>query len=527
VLGAAGDRFEEILTPEALRFLAELHHRFEVRRKEALALRGEFRATLRSGSRPEFPAETREVRASEWRVPPPPADLTDRRVEITGPVDRKMIINALNSGARVYMADFEDAHAPTWRATVEGQVNLRDTVRRRITFTSAEGREYHLASRIATLMVRPRGWHLEERHVTVGDRPISASLFDFGLFFFHNARELVGRGTGPYFYLPKMEHYREARLWNDVFGFAEESVGLPRGTIRATALVETLPAAFQMDEILWELREHSVGLNCGRWDYLFSFIKQYRDDPTARFPDRGRLTMDTPFLTSYSRLLIETCHRRGAHAMGGMAAQIPIKNDPVASAEAIAKVVADKEREVRAGHDGTWVAHPGLVPVALEVFDREMPQTNQIDAPRPPSGVGPAELLPAPPGQITAEGARRNTRVAFLYLTAWLGGNGCVPIDHLMEDAATAEIARSQLWQWIHHGARCDDGTAIDPRLFRTLLRTEHERFMEELDRTGDRRNAERAATLLDAVVTGSELVEFITSYAYPDLGDGPARGDA
>jgi len=525
VTGSAGPRFDEILTPDALQFLADLHRRFETRRQELLSHRGTLRSTLHAGRIPDFPTETRSIREAPWSVPPPPADLDDRRVEITGPTDRKMIINALNSGARVYMADFEDAHAPTWVGTIAGQVNLWDTVRRRIAYVSPEGREYRLAERTATLMVRPRGWHLDERHVRVDGTPVSASLFDFALFFVHNARELVARGTAPYFYLPKLEHYLEARLWNEVFRTAQDWVKLPVGTIRATVLIETLPAAFQMDEILWELREHSAGLNCGRWDYLFSFIKQFRDDPTALFPDRGRLTMGTPFLTAYSHLLVQTCHLRGAHAMGGMAAQIPIKNDPAASAEAIAKVVADKEREVRAGHDGTWVAHPGLVPIALEVFDREMPQPNQIHRSRTAEPIGPRELLAVPSGPITLEGVHRNARVALLYLTAWLGGNGCVPIDHLMEDAATAEIARSQLWQWIHHGARLKDGETVTAGLFRHHLENELRAIRNDPKRTEEHRVAGRAAELLDEVITGPEFVEFITSYAYPELGDAPGGG--
>jgi malate synthase len=520
VRGPPVDRSEEILTRDALGFLADLHRSFEARRQEALRLRGEFRDHLRRGGQPGFPEETLRVRDSEWRVPPPPADLEDRRVEITGPVDRKMIINALNSGARVYMADFEDAHSPTWTATLAGQVNLVDAVRREITFTSPEGKEYQLTKNLATLMVRPRGWHLNERHLTVDGASISASLFDFGLFLFHNARALQERSTGPYFYVPKMEHYREARLWNDVFVFAEKYLGLRSGTIRATALIETLPAVFQMDEILSELREHSVGLNCGRWDYLFSFIKQYRDDPNARFPDRSLLTMDRPFLSAYSRLLIETCHRRRAHAMGGMAAQIPIKGDPAANEAALAKVVADKEREVRAGHDGTWVAHPALVPIALAVFDREMPQPNQINSSRPPSSIGAAQLLAMPTGPITTDGVRRNTRVAFLYLSSWLEGSGCVPIDHLMEDAATAEIARSQLWQWIHHGARTEEGTPVDAAMFRAFLEAEVRPKLS--DTTAESGPPTRAAKLLDSVVTGPELAEFITEQAYSDLADTP-----
>ena len=527
VTGASPPGAEHMLRPAALEFLGALHRRFEVRRREVLGRRGEFRAQLNSGVVPTFPPETEAIRQQAWRVPPAPPDLVDRRVEITGPTDRKMIINALNSGARVYMADFEDAHSPTWPATLAGQANLRDAVRGTIRFTSPEGRQYQLGPKTATLMVRPRGWHLTEGHALVGGAPLSASLFDFGLFFHHNARALVDRGTGPYFYLPKMEHYREARLWNDVFRFAEEWARLPVGTIRATALIETLPAAFQMDEILWELREHSVGLNCGRWDYLFSFIKQYRDAPDARFPDRSSLTMDRPFLTAYSHRLIAVCHRRGAHAMGGMAAQIPIKGDPAANQAAIRKVVEDKVREARAGHDGTWVAHPGLVPVALEVFDREMPAANQIDRPGPTTGIGPAELLAMAEGPITLEGVHRNTRAAFLYLTAWLGGNGCVPIDHLMEDAATAEIARSQLWQWIHHQARTADGPLVDLELFRSLLARERAALDADSPGSGKHQRADRAVALLDTLVAEKDFVEFIPEYAYPELGDEPTEGGA
>ena len=519
ILGPEVPRSEEVLTREALRFLGRLHEEFEERRQELLQARGGFRATLNSGRSPEYPSESRSVRESEWSVPPPPADLKDRRVEITGPTDRKMIINALNSGARVYMADFEDAHSPTWEGTVTGQANLLDAVRRTIQLTTPEGKEYRLAERTATLMVRPRGWHLDEVHVRFGGKPISASLFDFGLFAFHNAKELVGRGSGPYFYLPKLEHYLEARLWNEVFVAAEEALGIPRGSIRATVLIETLPAAFQMDEILWELREHSVGLNCGRWDYLFSFIKQYRDDPQARFPDRDRLTMTQPFLTAYSRRLIQVCHRRGAHAMGGMAAQIPIKNDPAANAEALAKVTADKEREARAGHDGTWVAHPGLVPVAREVFDRIMPSANQIHGTTPSETFPPAELLTVPSGAITELGVRRNARAAFRYLAAWLGGNGCVPIDNLMEDAATAEIARSQLWQWIHHGATLTEGAPITQALVQHHLEKERAAYLTEPGRDKEAPEAERAARILAESLARESLDEFVTLLALPREG--------
>jgi len=437
-----------------------------------------------------------------------------------------MIINALNSGARVFMADFEDAHSPTWSGTVLGQANLYDAVRRTIAYVSPEGQRYRLEAHVATLMVRPRGWHLDERHLEVDGRPISASLFDFGLFLHHNAAELRRRGTGPYFYLPKLEHYLEARLWNDVFRSAEEHLDLPVGTIRATALIETLPAAFQMDEILWELREHSVGLNCGRWDYLFSFMKQLEDVRDVVFPDRSLLAMSTPFMTAYAHLLIQTCHRRGAHAMGGMAAQIPIKDDPEANARAIALVVADKEREVLAGHDGTWVAHPGLVPVAMEVFDRGMPTPNQVSRPWTGATVLPQDLLRVPAGPVTSEGVRTNARAALRYLESWLRGIGCVPIDHLMEDAATAEIARTQLWQWVHHRARLEDGTPVDLGRVREAIGEEFARFLLELPSPIASPSLERAAALLDEAISAPALVGFITQCAYPELEE-PGGGEA
>ncbi len=511
---------EGILTREALDFVRELDARFDPERRRLLARRGRFHAALRAGKLPGVLPETARLRRSAWKVSPPPPDLADRRVEITGPVDRKMIINALNSGAKVFMADFEDSHAPTWEGTVLGQVNLFDAVRRRIELTTPDGRRYRLNPTTATLMVRPRGWHLEEHHVRCGDRTVSASLFDFGLYLFHNGAELLRRGTGPYFYLPKIEHHLEARLWNDVFRFSEERLGLPVGSIRATVLIETLPAVFQMHEILWELREHSAGLNCGRWDYLFSFIKQFRDDPDALFPDRSQLAMTTPFLTAYSLRLVETCHRRGAHAMGGMAAQIPIKEDPIANAEAIERVRADKVREVRAGHDGTWVAHPGLVPVALEVFDAEMKEPNQLDRPAEPTRAGPRELLAIPRGPITRDGVRRNTRVALRYLEAWLRGVGCVPIDHLMEDAATVEIARSQLWQWLRHRAPLEGGGVVDPALFRAYLLSEAEELARESG--GGSPSLARARRILDEVVTSRSFEEFITQRAYPELVGAP-----
>ena len=518
VRGDLPGRGREIVDRPTLEFLGELDARFEDRRRELLGRRGTFRASVAAGTRPEFPTETEGVRTSDWRVRPPPEEIRDRRVEITGPAERKMVVNALNSGASVYMADFEDAHAPLWAATLAGQINLSDAVRRRIDFATADGREYRLATRTAVLMVRPRGWHLQERHVTVADRPMSASLVDFGLFFHHNARELRARGARSYFYLPKLEHYLEARLWNDVFAFSEDVAGLPRGTIRATSLIETLPAAFQMDEILYELREHSAGLNCGRWDYLFSMIKQYQDRPEVVFPDRRLLTMTGPSLAAYSRHLIAVCHRRGAHAMGGMAAQIPIRDDAEANARAIASVVADKEREARAGHDGTWVAHPGLVPIAREVFDRWMTTPNQID--RVPHGgpARPEELVELPRGAVTADGIRRNVRVSVRYLESWLRGAGCVPIDHLMEDAATVEISRSQLWQWIHHGATTEDGGVVDIARFRAALDAEVAELRAESGPSGRDAAIDGAVRLLDRAVTSEALAEFITWDAYDRL---------
>jgi malate synthase len=431
-----------------------------------------------------------------------------------------MIINALNSGARVFMADFEDAHSPTWNATIVGQANVRDAVRREITYSSPEGRSYRLDSRTATLMVRPRGWHLDERHFEVDGQPMSASLFDFGLFLFHNAAELRRRGTAPYLYLPKLEHHLEARLWNDVFRFTEEFLGLPVGTIRATALIETLPAAFQMDEILWELREHSVGLNCGRWDYLFSFLKQLSGVPDAVFPDRSRLTMSTPFLTAYSHLLIETCHRRGAHAIGGMAAQIPIRDDPEKNAKALALVVADKEREVAAGHDGTWVAHPGLVPLAMNVFDRAMPAPNQIGRPWTGPHVHPQDLLEVPRGPVTRGGVQANARASLRYLESWLRGVGCVPIDHLMEDAATAEIARSQLWQWVHHHAVLEDGRPVDLALVREAFQLERRNLLGEEAGPARLRTIGLASSLLDEATSTPTFVRFIIERAYSELAE-------
>ena len=508
--------FAEILTPEACKFVARLAARFEPERQKLLAARTERQRQIKDGALPNFLEETREVRESTWSVAPIPQDLADRRVEITGPPERKMLINALNSGASVYMSDFEDSNAPTWRNLIEGQINLRDAIRREIEYTGPDGRSYVLNAQTATLLVRPRGWHLNEKHVLLDGKPISASLFDFGLYFFHNAAELLQRGSGPYFYLPKMESHREARLWNDVFVFAQAELGIPRGSIRATVLIETILAAFEMDEILYELREHSAGLNCGRWDYIFSFIKKFRDRPDYVLPDRATVTMDRHFLKSYVDLLIATCHRRGIHAMGGMAAQIPIKSDPEANARALEKVRQDKLREVNAGHDGTWVAHPGLVPVAREIFDRFMPQPNQIGVARNTPQVSGADLLAVPEGDITEAGIRLNIDVGIRYLASWINGNGCVPIYNLMEDAATAEISRAQLWQWARHGARTKEGGTVSGASVNAAIAGELEKMKREFgDSAFEAGRFEAAGRLFGEMVTGEEFAEFLTLDAY------------
>ena len=504
IAGPIGRVHDEILTAEAVRFLTSLSRQFEGRRRHLLDLRRARREELDRGKMPDFLPETAAIRSADWRVAPIPADLCDRRVEITGPVERKMIINALNSGASVFMADFEDSNSPTWANVIDGQVNLRDAVSGTIEYTSPEGKQYRVKEDPAVLMVRPRGWHLVEKHVLVDGEPISASLFDFGLFFFHNARTLLANGTGPYFYLPKMESHLEARLWNDIFNAAQDELGIARGSIRATVLIETILATFEMDEILWELREHSAGLNCGRWDYIFSVIKKFSNHKSFVFPDRAEVTMDRPFLDAYVKLLIAICHRRGIHAMGGMAAQIPIKNDPAANEAALAKVRQDKLREVWAGHDGTWVAHPGLVPLAKSVFDTYMPFPNQIDK-RFQAGVSAADLLAVPSGKITAQGLERNVDVSLQYLDSWLRGNGCVPIYNLMEDAATAEISRAQLWQWVRHGVRLSDGRPVTLSLVRQVI-------AEQQSRLGD---VGQAAALLEEIVAADEFPEFLTLRGY------------
>jgi malate synthase len=520
VRGAISPGFSEILEPGALAFVEKLARRFDGRRRELLRARGERQSALNAGAVPDFLPETESIRAGDWTAAPIPDDLQDRRVEITGPVDRKMIINALNSGANVFMADIEDSNSPTWDNVVQGQINLRDAVDGSIEFTNPAGKRYELNDRTAVLMVRPRGWHLLEKNVLLDGEPISASLFDFGLFLYHNAARSLERGTGPYFYLPKLESHLEARLWNDVFVAAQEELGLPRGTIRATVLIETITAAFEMDEILYELREHSAGLNCGRWDYIFSIIKRFQGRPEFTMPDRALVTMTTHCMHSYSLLAIRTCHRRNIHAIGGMAAQIPIKGDPEANERALDKVRADKIRESSDGHDGTWVAHPGLVQLARDAFDERMPGPNQIDKKREDVRVGRDDLLQVPTGAITESGLRHNIDVGVQYMEAWLNGNGCVPIYNLMEDAATAEISRSQLWQWIHHAdVRLDDGRAVTRELCRTL-------FDEEMEKIRDRVGADRYASgryelareLIEAIVSNDEFAEFMTIVGYEHL---------
>lgn len=494
---------QEVLTPEAVQFLLALAREFEPRRRALLDARRDRQDALNDGWLPNFLPETAEIRDSPWKIAEIPADLMDRRVEITGPTNRKMIINALNSGASVFMADFEDSNSPTWTNLIEGQHNLRDAVRGTISYTSPEGKQYQVREQAAVLVARPRGWHLVEKHFLVDGEPISASLFDFGLFFFHNARNLCNNGTGPYFYLPKMESHLEARLWNDVFISAQQHLGIARGTIRATVLIETILAAFEMNEILWELREHICGLNCGRWDYIFSYIKKLRGHREFLLPDRSSVTMLTHFLSSYVNLLIATCHRRGAHAMGGMAAQIPIKDDFEANAAALGKVRADKLREVWAGHDGTWVAHPGLVPLAKSVFDTYMPHANQIER-KVPFEAEASDLLLAPPGDITPQGLDVNLDVGLQYLAAWLGGNGCVPIYNLMEDAATSEICRAQVWQWLRHGS-----------VSSSAVNTAMSRCVESLHGKIPERELKLAGQIYNEMLDTSHFLDFLTVRAY------------
>lgn len=509
--------FSKILTVEALEFVAALHRKFNPKRKELLKRRIFIQEQIDNGIMPDFLEETKPTRESEWIVAPIPEDLNDRRVEITGPVERKMIINALNSGASVFMADFEDSNSPTWENIMLGQINLRDAVNKTISFTNENGKKYHLNEKTATLMVRPRGWHMEEKHLLIDGEPVSASIFDFALFFFHNSKNLLANGSGPYFYLPKMESHLEARLWNSIFIEAQKNLGIPKGTIKATVLIETILAAFEMDEILFELREHSAGLNCGRWDYIFSFIKKFRKHGNFVLPDRALVTMSTHFMRSYSQLLIKTCHKRNVHAMGGMAAQIPIKNDSAANEIAIAKVKADKEREANDGHDGTWVAHPGLISVAKEVFDRVMKTPNQIHNKRTDVTASAKDLLSIPNGTITENGMITNIDIGIQYTEAWLRGSGCVPIYNLMEDAATAEISRTQLWQWIHNGqSSLEGGRKITLELYREFIPKAIEKIKLSVGETQYKTGKyPEAINLFDKLITNEKLEDFLTLNAY------------
>src|SRR3954453_24099682 len=513
--------FEEILTPRALAFIAKLQREFNGRRKECLQRRQDRQARLDAGESLDFLSDTKKIRDGDWKCASIPADLRDRRVEITGPTDRKMVINALNSGAKMFMADFEDANSPTWHNMIEGQTNLRDAIRRSINFKSPEGKAYERRDQVATLLVRPRGWHLIEKHMLVDGEPVAGGLFDFGLYFFHNARELLERGTGPYFYLPKMEGHVEARMWNDVFNLAQDELGIPRGTIRATVLIETIPAAFEMDEILYELRDHSAGLNCGRWDYIFSCIKKFRAKEDFILADRALVTMTTHFMHSYSLLCIKTCHRRNIFAMGGMAAQIPVKNDPKANEEAFAKVRADKAREAKDGHDGTWVAHPGMVQLALDAFNRLMPTPNQIARKREDVNVSAKDLLDFGPSEpITEQGLRVNVNVGVQYLEAWLQGRGAVPIFNLMEDAATAEISRAQVWQWIRHPRGVlTDGRKVTNELFRSVLDEELGKIKATVGSARfEKGKFDTARELFDTITTDEEFAEFLTLPGYDKL---------
>ncbi|MEH7386786.1 malate synthase A [Bacillus sp. JJ1521] len=520
ITGKMNEGYEEILTPQALNFIEKLELKFGERRKKLLEMRQQKQQEIDMGIMPTFLPETEHIRNGDWTVAPIPKDLQDRRVEITGPVDRKMIINALNSGAKVFMADFEDANAPTWKNVIEGQINLRDAVRKTITFETSNGKKYQLIDEIATLVVRPRGWHLEEKHIELDGKRISASLLDFGLYFYHNASTLIKNGSGPYFYLPKMESHLEARLWNDVFIFSQNEFGVPQGTIKATVLIETILATFEVDEILYELKEHSAGLNCGRWDYIFSYLKRFRNVDNVILPDRSVVTMTVPFMSTYSQHVIKTCHKRNVHAIGGMAAQIPVKNNPQANEEAFKKVRADKEREANNGHDGTWVAHPGLVPVARQVFNTVMLGPNQIDKKREDVQVTAGDLIAVPEGNITELGVRTNINVGIQYIESWLRGHGAAPIHNLMEDAATAEISRAQLWQWIRHPKGVlEDGRKITFELVQQLKVEELEKIKQEIGRESfEAGRFAEATNLFEELVTNDEFVEFLTIPGYEIL---------
>jgi malate synthase len=521
VVGALKAQYDEILTPEALNFIEELERKFGKRRIELLQYRVKRQEEINNGKLPDFLPETKHIRNGDWTVAPLPKDLQDRRVEITGPTDRKMVINALNSGAKLFMADFEDATSPTWESIIEGQINLRDAINRTIKYENPNGKTYELNEDTAVLIVRPRGLHLEEKHVLLDGKPISGSFFDFGMYFFHNINTLLANGSGPYYYLPKLESHLEARLWNDVFVYTQEKLGIPQGTIKATVLIETILASFEMNEILYELKEHSAGLNCGRWDYIFSYIKKLRNQQDVILPDRSQVTMTSPFMRSYSLLCIQTCHRRKAPAMGGMAAQIPIKNNPQANEEAFAKVRADKEREARDGHDGTWVAHPGLVPVAMEVFNREMPTPNQIHtAKQQKVTITAQDLLEVPNGTITEVGVRTNINVGIQYIASWLNGRGAAPIHNLMEDAATAEISRAQVWQWIRHPKGIlEDGRKVAAEMYEQLKQEELEKIKLEVGAENfEKGRFIEAVQLFDRLILNDEFIDFLTLPGYQQL---------
>ncbi|MCR4466470.1 malate synthase A [Burkholderia sp. SCN-KJ] len=518
ITGEIKPGYEAILTPEALALVAALHRTFEPRRRALLQARVERTKRLDAGERPDFLADTKAIREGDWKVAPLPADLQCRRVEITGPVERKMIINALNSGADSYMTDFEDSNAPSWTNQIDGQINLKDAVRRTISLEQ-NGKSYRLNDKVATLIVRPRGWHLDEKHVTVDGQRVSGGIFDFALFLFHNAKELIARGSGPYFYLPKMESHLEARLWNDIFVAAQEAVGVPRGTIRATVLIETILAAFEMDEILYELREHSSGLNAGRWDYIFSAIKKFKNDRDFCLADRSKITMTVPFMRAYALLLLKTCHKRNAPAIGGMSALIPIKNDPEANDKAMGGVRADKQRDATDGYDGGWVAHPGLVPIAMEEFVKVLgDKPNQIAKQRDDVQIEGKNLLDfQPEAPITEAGLRNNINVGIHYLGAWLDGNGCVPIHNLMEDAATAEISRSQVWQWIRSPKGVlDDGRKVTAELVREFTKAELDNVKRSVG--GNTQPYERAAAIFEQMSTSEGFTEFLTLPLYEEI---------
>lgn len=512
---------ERVLTLDALQFVASLQLQFNDRRKKLLKQREERQKKLDDGATLNFLDETKSIREGNWTIAPLPQDLQDRRVEITGPVDRKMIINALNSGAKIFMADFEDATSPTWENMIEGQINLYDAIRKTISFIQAStGKEYRLNDKTATLLVRPRGLHLTERNVEVNGVPISGSFFDFGLYFFHNVQELIARGTAPYFYLPKLESHLEAKLWNDIFVYSQDYLGIPQGTIKATVLIETITAAFEMDEILYELKDHSAGLNCGRWDYIFSYIKRLRSHSNVILPDRGQVTMTSPFMRAYTQLCIQTCHKRNAPAIGGMAAQIPIKGDPEANEIAFEKVREDKKREVTDGHDGTWVAHPGLVPVAMKEFDQYMKTPNQIQRKRDDVQVTAKDLLEVPKGTITEDGLRLNCSVGVQYIASWLRGNGAAPINNMMEDAATAEISRTQVWQWIRHPeGKLENGQKIDVALFKEILKQELHKIEKQIGKENFINGRyQEAADIFTDLTLQDDFEEFLTIPSYQHI---------